>query len=297
MHSVTRNELRLDFSIISVSPLSIQNKGETPQFVRALHPDGDELSIYVPSSTLKGALRSTSEQILRGDGIPACDPEHPCAERESVKQAKDGPTLYRTLCAACRLFGSRLMRSHLTVTDSFPAIPDLTTQQDTANGVDSVLGETFYGTLTLTNFERWQVGLLMLALTRINIADVRLGRRRSAGLGQVLIRYGALSLVYPGFPPDARQKQAIQTRLHGVGQFMGPNNPYGYVYPDVAEIPDLPEQAVFESGLGYSALVISSDEPEAAHGLIDHVLTRQAIPWGTYVRAQAQSQVSGNTIP
>src|SRR5262249_18394542 len=151
-----------------------------------------------------------------------CDVEHPCAEREDVKKAADGATLYRALCVACRLFGSRLMRSHLTVTDSFPVEPDLTTQKEGESGIDSVLGDTFYGTLTLTNYERWHVGLLMLVLTRINIADVRLGGNRSAGMGQVLIRYGALSLVYPGFLPDMRQKQAIQTRLHGAGQFFGP---------------------------------------------------------------------------
>src|SRR5215467_994577 len=82
MHAVIRNELRLDFSIIPVSPLSIQGSGTPSQFVRALHPRGDEMSIYIPSSTLKGALRGTCEQILHSVDLQTCDPEHPCADQD-----------------------------------------------------------------------------------------------------------------------------------------------------------------------------------------------------------------------
>ncbi len=92
---------------------------------------------------------------------------------------------------------------------------------------------------------------------------------------------------------------------------MGVNNPYGYVYPDVAEMPDLPESATFETGFGYVAVMIAeqknenvpdengnesdsreagepddatANEAEDIHDVIDNVLTQQALAWATYAR-------------
>jgi CRISPR/Cas system CSM-associated protein Csm3 (group 7 of RAMP superfamily) len=287
MHRVTHNELRLDFAISTASPLCIQVRNSSPmRFVRTLHPSGGE-SVYIPGATLKGALRQAAEHVIRGANLDCCDTDHPCSEREQVKRANGSPALYRALCLACRLFGSPVLRSHLTVTDSFPAEPvNVLRGRDTA---EMVQDETFYGTLSLRNFERWHVGLLALLISRINLADVQIGARRSEGMGCVVMRYTCLTLLYPGPEPDEEQQEALRTRLFGVGQLMG-HNTYGYAYPDVSGVPDLPEEARFDMGVGYSVVTIVAEETEdsdgrdESHYLIDNVLTNQALAWGSYVR-------------
>src|SRR5258708_15187016 len=113
------------------------------------------------------------------------------------------------------------MRSHITVMDWFPAEPfDRTTRRDMGRDpAEVVTDETFYGSLLLRNFERWQVGLLALMLSRVNIADVQIGAHRSEGMGSVAVRYSGLSLIYPGAPPDAKSENMLRTRLCGAGQF------------------------------------------------------------------------------
>jgi CRISPR/Cas system CSM-associated protein Csm3 (group 7 of RAMP superfamily) len=320
MHRTTLNELRLDFSISLASPLSIQerNADAMPRFVRAMHPEANKPTIYIPGATLKGALRSAAEHVIRGAGLHCCDLEHPCLEADTAK--RDGVGIYRALCLVCRVFGSRMMRSHLTVADCFPAEPvDPAENRRPSNADETIQNETFYGSLSLRNFERWQVGLLALLLTRINLADVQIGGNRAAGMGCVQIRYHGLTVVYPGMAPDARQQESIRARLQGVGQLLGAGNPYGFIYPDIAEVADLLEHGAYDAGFGFAAISIlpgessiqnedeesleeteiaenstenveSADRPtpgnqqEKVHGLIDNVLTQQAIAWGSYVR-------------
>lgn len=297
MHRITSNELRLDFSIVPASPLCIPESPEAPRrFVRNMHPESGIASIFIPGSTLKGTLRRAAEHVLEGAGQDCCDAEHPCSERQNVKQAKDAVALYRALCPACRMFGSRVMRSHIIVTDCFPA--------EAANPIpargdapETVIDEPFYGTLSLRNFERWQVGLLSLLISRLNLADVQMGSGRTEGMGCVSMRYMVLSLLYPGLEPDAAQRERLRTRLHGVGQLLGPKNPYGFIHPDVGQMADLPESAVFDIGMGFSAVIISDedteDQPNISHSLIDNVLTNQALAWGSYVRSHKAPQQAG----
>ena len=73
------------------------------------------------------------------------------------------------------------------------------------------------------------------------------------------MQYRCLSLIYPGLRPD--QREAVYTRLYGVGQLLGVSNPYGYLYPDVADAPDLPESAQLDSGFGYVAVMIQALKP------------------------------------
>lgn len=312
MHRTTHNELRLDFTITPTSPLNIQAKS-APGFVRALHPATIEDSVYIPASTLKGALRTAAEQVSHEAGLDCCDLEHPCADREAVRkaaQSRDSAALYRALCVLCRIFGSKMLRSHLTVTDCFPAEPlDALPMRDD-DPTEIVTDEPFYGRLALRNFERWQVGLLGLLLARINMAEVQLGGNRSAGMGCVAIEYRSLSIIYPGLSPNADQEEALRTRLHGIGQLVGANNRYGLIYPDLNDTADLPESAVYETDFGFVGITILSSEPHEetsqsaendvstqtgepiestsaahTHGLIDNVLTRQVLAWGNYVRA------------
>ncbi len=285
MHNVTYNELRLDFSITPVSPLSIQT-APPAHFVRAAHPTSGDLTVYIPGTTLRGAMRAAAERILRGAQVDCCDLEHPCAERDRVlaaKRAGNTANIYRALCGVCRIFGSTVLRSHLMVTDSFPSDPLAAYSDTDSSPTEVVLDAVFYGALTLRNFERWQVGLLALLLARINIGEIQLGGSRSAGCGCVAIRYRTLNMIYPGLTPDVQRQEALSVNLHGVGQLIGANSPYGFVYPDIDSIPDLPDSATLETGTGFTAVIIGGDADES-HGLIDNVLTRQTLAWASYAR-------------
>src|SRR5260221_5338570 len=186
MHRLGWNELRLDFAVRTASPLCLPTEDDPARFVRGIHPFTGQDSVYIPSGALKGAFRRAAEHVLTGAGIDCCDTEHPCSEREAVKRSNDGPSVYRALCSACKIFGSPAMRSHLTVTDAFPvqAIRP-TISRDT--GGELVIDETFYGTLVLRNFERWQAGLLSLMAARLNMADVQIGARRFQRSGLVVL--------------------------------------------------------------------------------------------------------------
>ncbi|MCC7446701.1 MAG: hypothetical protein IT324_04755 [Anaerolineae bacterium] len=285
MHNVTYNELRLDFSITPVSPLSIQT-AEPAHFVRTVHPTSGDLTVYIPGTTLRGAMRVAAERVLRSAQVDCCDVEQPCSKRDKVLAAKhtgNTANLYRALCGVCRMFGSPVWRSHLIVMDSFPADPRDAYRNTDSVSVEVVLDTPFYGALTLRNFERWQVGLLALLLTRINIGEIQLGGNRSAGCGTVAIRYSTLSVIYPGPTPDVQRQEALRANLHGVGQLMGANNAYGFIAPDMDSIPDLPDLTVLETGAGFTAVIVEGDADES-HGLIDNVLTRQILAWATFAR-------------
>jgi CRISPR/Cas system CSM-associated protein Csm3 (group 7 of RAMP superfamily) len=299
MHRTTYNELRLDVALTTASPISVQmppTAGTLPRVVRSPHPETGTQTAYIPGGTLKGMLRRAAEQIFTGAGLDCCDSEHPCSERESVKRASDGPSIYKALCNACRLFGSPVMRSRLAVTDAFPIEPVRPLTRDTANGPTEVVQDTtFYGTMALKNFERWQVGLLSLLWARVNLADVQIGAYRSEGLGCLTVQFRCLTLLYPGVDADAKLQNALQTKLQGVGQFIGSKNPYGVTQPDISDVPDLPQLAGFEARIGYAAALIMADDDdpnteEDSHALIDNVLTAQALAWGSYVRAHKLAQ-------
>ena len=293
MHRVTCNEMRLDFSVIPVSPLFIPgDQGESRRFARAVHPGSGQVSLYIPASALKGTLRRAAEDVLEGAGLDCCTRENPCSARDVVKSARGAAEIYRALCPACRLFGSQAMRSHVILTDAFPAEAVDPAASRRNEGDETVIDLPFYSTLSLRNFERWQVGLFSLIMSRINLAEVQLGANRSTGMGCITVRYSHVSLLYPGLEPNHKQQELLRTRLHGVGQLMGSDNPYGFVYPDAADTQDLPDSAEFDMGMGVSAVTITAEatdeEPDndPAHSLIDNILTSQALAWGSYVRAQ-----------
>src|SRR4051794_23372106 len=99
MHRIIYNELRLDFSLIPVSPLSIPaipanatlltSPGSPARFVRSAHPSDGTPSAYIPGSTLKGALRHAAEQVAQASGVDCCDTDHPCSERDGVRRSRE----------------------------------------------------------------------------------------------------------------------------------------------------------------------------------------------------------------
>ncbi|MGD9101343.1 MAG: hypothetical protein PVF45_12760, partial [Anaerolineae bacterium] len=128
--------------------------------------------------------------------------------------------------------------------------------------------------LTLRNFQLWQVGLLAVALRDLADGRVPLGFARSRGLGRVSLDYGSLEISYPGQFLETGARD-FGRALYGVTAFV-PAADYGYV----AEQPlSLPVHATPTSEWGRVSLVYDAAEQ------IESVLKATVAPWSAYVQA------------
>ncbi len=127
MHKRLVNELRLDFSIAPQGPLLIksgQEAGADPtlldmNFVRTTHGSLGR-TVYLPGSSLKGAIRSYCEKIGRTVDLDVCNPLKQyknddgtgigCGFRieKEHKRRLPGIELYPKLCPICQIFDTPL---------------------------------------------------------------------------------------------------------------------------------------------------------------------------------------------
>lgn len=162
-------------------------------FVRTWR-DGIE-TVYLPGSSLRGALRSHCEKIIRGfqptvgAGQGACDPsakDSSCSSRlGGHNQVMDNP--YGESCYACQLFGNTILAGRLLISDAFPTNDEpLTLRDRTSVGIHRVTraprtGALFQAevqerggfatTIYLRNFTLAQLALLGLALRDLATED------------------------------------------------------------------------------------------------------------------------------
>lgn len=183
----------------------------------------------IPGSSIKGVLRSTVESILRGASLErskhlwACNPHsegrdgkddgpascghHSFAERPSADTSG--------YCAACRLFGSRRVASHVRFTDALipknkrgGRIPvetrdgvaidrDLRVVSGPAKYDFEVVspGTQFDLEVFVENPEGWLMGLLIVGFDQIADGFSALGGFTSRGLGRVEIAWSEVERV------------------------------------------------------------------------------------------------------
>jgi hypothetical protein len=144
--------------------------------------------------------------------------------------------------------------------------------------------------LTLINFERWQLGLLALALRDLAEGRLLLGYGKSRGLGRVKVHFGRLEIAYPGrFSVDG-----LITTLFGVGALAGDLvKAYGYVGKDEGMLPTggalIPgsdtwgRPAVRFGAPGDGPLTGLKDaDLQTAHGNVIEVLAATVPAWAAY---------------
>ncbi|HEY8378342.1 MAG TPA: RAMP superfamily CRISPR-associated protein, partial [Nannocystis sp.] len=147
-------------------------------------------------------------------------------ERESEPRKRDSktstPAVHREHSLTERLFGSTSIKSRCAVRDLFPWPRDTAPAQIAATtsfvqanrtelrnnvAIDRLLGSvkqgpwdaelvpagvTFWGEITLENYEVWQLGLLTRALDALDESFANLGSGSSRGLGLVHVRVSSL---------------------------------------------------------------------------------------------------------
>lgn len=178
---------------------------------------GGNRRCVLPGSSIKGALRTRAERIIRTMAGPgaACDPVgDSCGRRLADEEDRlirqhgrdlDGRMkvareLYRQSCPACRMFGSALMGSRLTVSEACSdnavtkVFDNLAVDRFTGGALATakfdtcpVIKGTFSGSLTLERMEPWQVGLLAFLIRDMMDEDLRLGSRTFRGFGRVRV--------------------------------------------------------------------------------------------------------------
>ncbi len=248
----TYNQAMLDIAITPVAPLLIKaadNLDATKpdmQFVRLRLPQCT--TVYLPGSSLKGAIRSCFERLLRSQDIHACDPTAGgCSKKKQLH--------YRDHCYACRTFGSTNLASRVSFSDAFPwgldaeedkrktAADDIEKKYiqvrpgvaiDRRKGkvaagpfdLEVVTGGTFYSRVVLRNYQLWQLGLLLHVFDEMNSGAQKLGFAKSRGLGQVQVEPQRLLVRQMGILAEDAKK------LAGIGLVTDIVNGYKLVATD-----------------------------------------------------------------
>lgn len=167
---------------------------------------------FIPGSTLKGVLRSTLEALVQGAsnesrGLWACnslDEKLACGAHEAGKRSLADMERH---CAICRLFGSRIVASHVRASDAMLAEHRGGIPVELRDGVaiDRDLGcvagnkkyqfevvapgVTFGLEVFVENPQPWLMGLLTLGWDQIADGFSAVGGFSSRGLGRLDVHW------------------------------------------------------------------------------------------------------------
>lgn len=275
MHKRLVNHCTIDFTLIPDGPILIKSgkEGADPtkpdmEFVETYHAGGK--SIYLPGSSLKGAIRAHAERIVRtlGRDSNPNDPKvlwanDPLNDKHDYLKNKSSSDIYKLSSFTDRIFGNTSIASRLRIQDAHPIDKkQLKIQERNGVAIDRVFGSVAVGPFNyqvctagefrtkihLKNFSLAQLGLIGLVLRDLNDGWFGIGFAKSRGLGTVTVKYNEAVVQYPGckLDKDNRQIQQIvkpgrwgQAFLLGAGEFLDTEEAasYGFSKPDRQQTP------------------------------------------------------------
>lgn len=243
--------------------------GTDMSFVKTFRNNRSE--VYLPGSSLKGVIRSHAEKIGRTfnekaicnpfntsytqsehknpshQGVPSCSDAF--RKLEKAKQKVESHDAYRGACPTCQLFGSLAMAGRFNIRDAYVAEGTDAPLPEYRDGVgidrfsggavpmakfdfEVITSGEFFTTLTITNFELWQISLVAYVLQDFVDGLISIGMGTSRGLGMVTgkiqqIEVDVLSLKTP------EQLQGI----HGLYQG-NDRSKYGFAKESSIALPD-----------------------------------------------------------
>ncbi len=286
MHKRIVNQAIIELVISPVGPLLIKasDQGADPtkpdmEFVETYHA-GDR-SVYLPGSSLKGAIRAHCERIVRtlGGNVTTCDPLKDDSLCRNLK-AEDSAALYQNTCTVCQIFGSTKISAHARIADAYPIDPKGIRREE-RNGVainrlfgsvafgpfnfEVIISGEFRTKITLKNFTTAQLGLIALAVRDFDEQRVGLGYAKSRGLGQVNMKVSSVEIRYPTAIVENKQLKFVgQTTsfkdkiVVGAGQLVDNACNYGFPNPDSVDVSVQAQQDDY--GLGATLNLKSPDE-------------------------------------
>ena len=219
MHKRMVNQAKIEITISPVGPLLIKasDQGADPtkpdmEFVETYYA-GDR-SVYLPGSSLKGAIRAHCERIVRtiGGKVRTCDPTKSKTKCKDLAE-KNSATLYKETCTICQIFGSTNISARANITDAYLVDPsEIKLEERNGVAIDRIFGSavpgalfnfqvltagTFTTTINLKNFTTPQLALIALAIRDFDEQRVGIGFAKSRGLGQVNMKVNKVEIHYP----------------------------------------------------------------------------------------------------
>ena len=270
MHKRIVNQATIELAIAPVGPLLIKasDQGADPakpdmEFVETYHAGGR--SVYLPGSSLKGAMRAHCERIVRTLGganpnegnVWACNPlkeKAPCRKLKK-RHKEDTAAIYRESCTVCQLFGSTDIAAHARIADAYPVeLADIQLEERNSVALDRVYGSVAVGPfnfqvltagefttkITVKNFTTAQLALIALAIRDFAEQRVGLGFAKSRGLGQVDMQVARVEIRYPTAIVEEGQLQMLGVHggrfgdncLIGAGDFVSTAERQAYGFPE-----------------------------------------------------------------
>lgn len=275
MHKRLVNHCTIELTLSPKGPILIKSgrEGADPtkpdmEFVETYHRGGR--SIYLPGSSLKGAIRAHAERIVRtvGSDEPPSDPSQLWASNpldrsvyRELERLKDSQQVYQRSSFTDQMFGSTAIASRVRIEDAYPVDrAQLKIEERNGVAIDRVFGSVAVGPFNyqvctsgdfrtkihLKNFTLAQLGLIGLVLRDLNDGWFGLGFAKSRGMGLVEVTLNSAVVQYPGCVLDGDFIKAIgtnqqwnKTALLGAGEFLEGSeaNSYGFPKPDHQETP------------------------------------------------------------
>lgn len=236
------------------------------EFVETYHEGGR--SIYLPGSSLKGAIRAHAERIVRTVGYDTRDSKNSkrlwasnplnLKEYDYLESYSETHDIYKWSSFTDQLFGSTAIASRLRIEDAYPVDPkQLKLEERNGVAIDRVFGSTIPGALFnyevctdgafktkihLKNFSLAQLGLIGLVLRDLNDGWFGIGFAKSRGMGQVEVTLKQAIVQYPGCVLTEEETPKIKLlgsnkqpwdniALLGAGEFLTEGEASNYGFP------------------------------------------------------------------
>jgi len=252
MHKRFVNHCTIELTVAPCGPMLIKSgkEGADPtkpdmEFVETYHQGGR--SIYLPGSSLKGAIRAHAERIVRtvgrdkrpsnSDEVWASDPlskdrrHNPNSyleewKRQNKQHPHPGAALYKESCFTSQMFGSTAIASRIRIEDAYPVDrTQLKIEERNGVAIDRVFGSVAVGPFNyqvctagafrtkihLKNFTLAQLGLIGLVLRDLNDGWFGLGFAKSRGMGLVEAKLNQAVVQYPGCVLEDNAIKALGT--------------------------------------------------------------------------------------
>lgn len=318
MHKRFVNHCTIDLTLIPDGPILIKSgrEGADPtkpdmEFVETYHAEGR--SIYLPGSSLKGAIRAHTERIVRTVGTDRRDANNsnllwandPLNDKYDYLKDKSGSEIYKLSCFTDQMFGNTSIASRIRIEDAYPVDPkQVKVEERNGVAIDRVFGSVAVGPFNyqvctvgefctkihLKNFSLAQLGLIGLVLRDLNDGWFGIGFAKSRGLGTVQVQLNKAIVQYPGCILEERQirvigsqKQWPHTLLLGAGEFLTTEEAkrYGFFPEDLTNPEDRQNTPVGGQpmDLGFGVQLTWSGEEQ-----VKDLFTRAVQSWSDRLR-------------
>lgn len=290
MHKRFVNQCTIEVVLIPKGPLLIKSgkEGADPtkpdmEFVETYHKG--MRSLFLPGSSLKGAIRAHAERIVRTvgqssqpsnpDQLWASDPLEPRIY-EYLEKLTDPKQVYHQSSFTDQMFGSTSISSRIRIEDAYP--PEGSTLRiEERNGVaiDRVFGSVAVGPFNyqvctegefqtrihLKNFTLAQLGLIGLVLRDLNEGWFGLGFAKSRGMGSTEVSLRSATVRYPSclLDENSGQIKALGSNrswspnlLLGAGEFLNSAERQAYGFPETDHQTADVEAQSMDLGVGVS---------------------------------------------